>query len=395
MVAGEGPVISAPTGSYGGTPQRVAYGPGCVGALGEVLADLGVERAMVVTGPTVAGLPILDAVLGATGSCDVSVFAGSKPHGPRGAARKGLAAARDGGAQALVSLGGSSPVEVARGIALLAGTGRDFDDLAGDHAFQPGGARRTDTVPVIAITTTLSQAEFSNVVGVTNEETGEKQLFFDDGLMPAHVLLDGELTLHTPRRLWLSTGIKALDTAIDLYLQHADEQAFWDPLLLRAIRQLVHLLPASAGRPRDVTVRQQLQLAAWMALFPRFHLPVDSSVPDGVPWFGAAARHQLGGLLGLAHGELGGIILPHALQFHLAETRERQEQLAVALDLRTAEQLHDRLRQLVDGLALPTDLSSVDLTDAQLDAVVRACVSEQPAFAGREADMRQTLERMR
>lgn len=389
-----GPTI-APTGTYRGTPQRVAFGPGSVAGLGQALQALDVQRAMVVTGPTVASLPILDTVLESAGSCELHVFAGSRPHGPRGAAREGLAAARDCGAEALVSLGGSSPVEVARAIALLAGTGADFEELAGQSRFLPGTDQRTDTWPVISITTTLSQAEFSNVVGVTDERTGEKQLFFDDGLMPRHVFLDGELALHTPQRLWLSTGIKALDTAIDLFLQHGAEQPFWDPLLLRAIRALVDLLPASADRPDDVGVRQELQVSAWMALFPRFHLPLDHAVPDGVPWFGAAARHQLGGLLGLPHGELGGIILREALRFHLDETRGRQLQLAAALSLDSVEELHDRLHHLVADLGLPTDLGAVDLTDAQLEAVVAACVSEQPAFAGQEDQVRQSLENLR
>jgi alcohol dehydrogenase class IV len=376
-------------GAYSGTPQHVRFGPGAVAELPDVLALLGAQRPLVVTGPTVAGSPVLAAVQESLAGIDVHVFAGSRPHGPRECSRRGLTQARAHNADVLVSVGGSSPVEVARGIALLLGTGKDFDDLA-DHP-RPG---RTQTIPVIAVTTTLSQAEFSNVVGVTNEASGEKQLFFDDGIMPACVVLDAQLTLHTPARLWLSTGVKALDTAIDIFLHFRGVQPFWDSLLLDAVAGLGRLLPACERDADDLGVRQQLQVAAWQGIFPRFHLPVDEAVPRGTPWFGAVARHQLGGVVGAPHGELGGVILPWALRFHAEESQGRQERLAGAFGSTSVQALADDIAALVASLGLPTRLRELGVERRHLDVVAANMAREQPAYAQRHAEMLVALQAM-
>lgn len=382
-------LTAPPQGRYAGTPQRVSFGLGSLEGLGGALDELGVSRALLVCGPTVAATPMPAAAQAAAPGCELVLYPGSRAHGPREASRQGLLAAREAEAEAVVSLGGSSPVEVARGIALLHGTGKDFDDLQ-DHP-RPGS---TTTWPVLAVTTTLSQAEFSNVVGVTNEGTGEKQLFFDDGIMPRHVFLDGELTRYTPERLWLSTGVKALDTGIDIFLQFSATQPFFDALLLDAVSRLVELLALSKDDPEDLGVRQQLQVAAWMAIFPRFHLPVDEAVPRGVPWFGAVARHQLGGLVRAPHGELGGVILPEALVFHLEDAGDRQEALAGALGHATHAELVDGIRDLVAALGLPTRLRDLGVTPEHLPIVVDNITKEQPAFAGRRPEMTVALERM-
>jgi alcohol dehydrogenase class IV len=311
------------------------------------------------------------------------------PHAPREAARAGLRAAREAGAEALISLGGSSPVDVTKGIALLAGTGRDFRDLPGHP--RPGA---TPTLPLIHITTTLSCSEFTNVVGITNEETGEKELWFDSGMLSRYVIIDGELTRYTPEALWLSTGVKALDTTIDIFLQHLDEQPFWDPMSLRAAAGLVDLLPRSKQMPEDLAIRQRLQIAAWMGVFPRFHLPADKSARAATWWFGAAVRHQLGGMFRVPHGELAGIILREALVFHLSESRAREGALAAALVFGSPEEMHAWIPRMVAELGLPTRLREVGVGRAQLPTVVDHIVKEVPALERRKSEVAAALERM-
>lgn len=378
-----------PHGSWPGSPQSVTFGPGCLEGLGDALARLSVRRALVVTGPTVAASPLLQRLLATAGSCDMTVFDGSVPHAPRTAARRGLEALESADADAVVTLGGSSPVDVARGILLLHATRKDFDDLR-DHP-RPG---RTAMLPLICVTTTLSQAEFSNVAGITDDVTGEKELFFDWGLMPRQVFLDATMTTETPERLWLSTGIKALDTTIDIFLQFLDEQPFWDGLSLAAAARLFDLLPRSARDPEDVDVRQRLQVAAWMGEFPRFHLPVDRSVPAASHWFGAAARHQFGGMYGVPHGELAGVILRGALEFHLEQTLARQRMLAGALGLKGEGNLHEAIPKFVESLQLPSTLGDLGIDASRLGEVVEAVVSEEPGLEERRGEMVAVLERM-
>lgn len=374
---------AAPHGVYPGTPQKVVFGPGTISDLAGHLAELGVKRPMIVCGSTVAASPLVDQVRSATGLPDVHVFAGGRPHAPRSAIRNGLKAFRECGADSLISVGGSSPVEVMRGIALLDATGLDFEELL-DYPRMG----HTPMVPLIAVTTTLSQAEFSYVGSATNDDgAGEKFLWFDWGLMPKLVILDAELTIHTPERLWLSTGIKALDTSVDLYMEFLRPQPFWDGLLNQAIPELVHLLRQSRENPESIEIRQRLQVAAWCGEFPRFHLPADLSLPKASRWFGAVARHQLGGKYDIPHGELAGIIFPSALRFHADECAVRQDALARILGGSDRFDLPSIFADLVEALGLPTKLTDVGVPRSDYDSIVEAMLHEDVIYGADPAQL--------
>jgi alcohol dehydrogenase class IV len=375
---------AAPEGAYGGTRQRVTFGPGSLTGLRDVLDELNVGRCLLVSGRSIASGELGRAVAEHAGDRLAGVFDGTVAHAPRDAARAGHAALRDAKADGVVSVGGGSSVDVARGILLLEALG-DFANLPGDRALHD-----TPTLPFVAVPTTLSQAEYSYVAGITNEESEEKELYFDLGVMPDWVLLDAEATLHTPRTLWLSSGVKALDTSIDIYLQFLSSQPFWDPLALGAAADLVRLL-REAGDDRDVATRQRLLVAAWTGEYPRFHLPTDRNATPATRWFGAAARHQLGGRFRAPHSEISGVLLPASLAFHLDETRERQEALAVALGVDSAEQLPEHVRELVLSLGLPTTLGELGIGADQMPAVVEAIVNELPALGDRRDEMLRVL----
>jgi alcohol dehydrogenase class IV len=377
----------SPAGHFRGTPQQVIFGIGSIAQLPVALRKLGVSHGLIITGRTVGSSPLVDAVRKAAPDHPMDVFAGAEQHAPRESARRGAQAAREAGTDFLISLGGSSPVDVAKGVALLLGEGKDFDDIQ-----QRGKEEPTKTVPLICITTTLSQSEFSNVTGITNEATGEKQLYFDDGIMARYVFLDADTTVDTPERLWLSTGVKALDTTIDIYLQFTEPQPFWDPMLLQAAADLGSLLSKSKAHPSDRDTRQRLQVAAWMGEFPRFHLPIDTSVSSGRGWLGSAARHQLGGHFGLPHGEIAGVLLRHSLAFHADETEQKQLRLAEVLGESSLEGLYQRIQALVRGLGLPTRLRDMGVQKEQVAASATTIVSEQPRL-GSESAVAEHLQR--
>jgi alcohol dehydrogenase len=369
-----------PRGSYRGTRQRVIFGVGSILRLGEVLQESGVSRALVVMGPTVASTPLVDILRRSVGACRLEAYSGSREHAPQEACREGLRFAQDTKAECLISLGGSSPVDVAKGIAILSGERRDFDQIPQRAKPEP-----KTTMPLLCVTTTLSQSEFTNVAGITNEATGTKHQYSAAGILPACVFLDAGLTTFTPERLWLSTGVKALDTAINIYLLHKESQPFRDPLVLQAVRDLITLLPKSRARPGDLSVRQRLQLAAWMGAFPGFHLPVDSSVPTSRGWLGSAARHQIGAMFRARHGEIAGILISHALEFHLEDTRDRQQVLAETVGERGPDGLRRFLAELTAELGLPTRLREIGVDEDQLPTLAVAIVEEQSKLGSQEA----------
>jgi alcohol dehydrogenase class IV len=378
---------TSPTGDFVGRSQRVVFGPGSVGRLPEVLADLGVSAPLLVSGPTVAGSPVYDAVTSNLGGRRFTMFAASRAHAPRSAVEEGLDTFRSSWCDGVISVGGSSPVEVARAIVYF-----DAMDSKLPPAGFPSWVPSTRCAPLISVTTTLSQAEFSNVLGLTDDAAGTKALYFDHGLMPSCVLLDAELTTHTPPALWRGTGIKALDTTIDCLLQFQRPQPFWDGMLLTAARDIVHGLRVEADGSASVAERGALQVAAWQGIYPRFHLPLDGSVPRSRRWLGAALRHQLGGRYRSPHGELAGILLPASLRFHRDETAERQEELAAALGVDSLDALEAAIAALVTSLGLPSRLSELGVGSEALDLVVEAVVDEEPSLGDRRAEIGALVE---
>src|SRR5439155_24027016 len=175
------------------------------------------------------------------------------------------------------------------------------------------------------IPTTLSAAEFSHLAGVTNESGGQpiKAGFVDVAVMPRVVLLDPALTLETPLPLWLSTGIRALDHAVEtLYAPGA--HPINDVLALEAIRRLFAWLPRSMAGPDDLDARTELQIASWMSFFGETNTPMGLSHNLG---------RRIGATYNVPHGITSCITLPHVMR-HLAHRHTAAlAGIARALDL--------------------------------------------------------------
>src|SRR5690606_19533189 len=131
------------------------------------------------------------------------------------------------GADGLVTLGGGSPLEIARSVAAL-----DVATLDGDSL--EGRVRRANPDPLIAISTTLSQAEFSKTFGFRTP-AGVKEVRTHPRLGPDYVILDADLAMHTPTSLWISSGVKALDTALAVLCSSLSMQASMREIVLRGI----------------------------------------------------------------------------------------------------------------------------------------------------------------
>ncbi|KAH7902932.1 hypothetical protein BJ138DRAFT_1168721, partial [Hygrophoropsis aurantiaca] len=181
------------------------------------------------------------------------------------------------GADIIVAVGGGSPVDAVKAIIYYIQQ-------------ETGGA----FVKQIAIPTTLSAAEYTILSGFTNEQ-GHKTTVMAQELVPAAVILDAELTLATPERLWLCTGMRAVDHAVE-NLYRAIVPFPLKMFCYSAIADLFRYLPISKANPQDVHARQMLQLASWMSLWP---LKMDVF---GALGLSHSLGHKLGATYGIPHG---------------------------------------------------------------------------------------------
>lgn len=208
----------------------------------------------------------------------------------------------------------------------------------------------------LAVPTTLSGAEFTPTAGVTDTEANLKRGLRDVSAAPRVVLLDPEVTAPTPQRLWLATGIRALDHAVETIWAPEDDP-ITHLLAARAIVGLRTSLPACRDRPDDLDARERAQLAAWCAAL-------------GLAGSTMGPSHQLGRLLGatfgVPHGITSCLFLPPTIEWQLGQRPELVRELPEPFGVESPDRVGRACRDFISGLGLPTDLQAAGLDRAAL-----------------------------
>ena len=225
----------------------------------------------------------------------------------------------------------------------------------------------------IAIPTTLSMAELSGLAGFSTEGGREKTGLGAPELLPAAVFYDAVLAVHTPMRLWLSSGIRAVDHAVEAILAPGSHP-FSDTLALEGLRRLRAGLLATEAEPSDLEARTGSQIGAWFS----FTLPGASA---------AGLSHTLGKRLGSRHGIPHGVtsclLLPPVMRYLAPDTAVAQARIAEALGVDTrgldveelAGRAADAVSDLIARLGLPQHLSAYGLAEDDLLEAVRPVAS--------------------
>jgi alcohol dehydrogenase class IV len=383
--------------------ERVIFGAGTVAQLGPELDRLGCQRAFVITGTTIATkTDLLTRVQTILGPRCVGIFYPMSQHTPRPDVIAAATQAREAKADILVSLGGGSPVDGTKGVALCLAEGVvTGDQLDAYRVRGPRGMRfnpqyKGQPVPHIAVTSTLSAGEFTSGVGITDPARGVKEGFGAAQFVPRVVILDPELTVHTPAWLWASTGMRAVDHAVER-LYSPKHNPLSDTLCQQALRFLFRYLPRATRDPQDLDARLHCQLGAWMSIIGF------ATVRTGISH---AIGHQLGGHCHVPHGQTSCIMLPHAMEFNLPVAADRLALVAEAagLEMRqmTTEQAAraaiDAVRRFIGELDCPMRLRDVGVQEHDFSVLAEAVLEEVPMMENPRpisgvADVIELLER--
>ncbi len=304
--------------------ENVIFGAGKVESLGRELARRGAKRALIVTGKTLGRSKLLDKVKAAAGPALAGVFTGAAQHVPSKTVTELVAEARRVDADAMVSFGGGSPIDTVKNAAMALMDGHD-----GTRTIDQGVVTEKTVgreILHIAIPTTLSAGEFTPGGGVTNEATKVKGGVADPRLQAKVVILDPALTVETPAWLWASTGMRALDHAVE-GIYSTRHQIVTDTLAARAIAMLNgHLLPSLQTHGDDeLEHRTQCQLAAWLSIFGMTNTRAGIS---------HALGHQIGPYWNVPHGVTSCITLPHVMRFMAGIAADRFGAIAEGFGVR-------------------------------------------------------------
>jgi alcohol dehydrogenase len=349
--------------------ETVIYGPGKIARVSRELSRRSVNRALIVTTKTLGRSKLLDQLKEAIGPALAGVFSETSQHVPSKTVVALVNEARRVKADSFVSFGGGTPIDTAKGAAMVMLGGK-----------MPGGAApeapAAADFPQIAIPTTLSAGEFTPFAGMTDEQTREKGGVGDPRLQPRAVILDPEVTLETPAWLWAGTAMRALDHAVEsIYSsRHAPVS---DALASRAIALLIGNLKPSQQTAGEEQLyhRGQCQLAAWMSIFGAINTRFGIS---------HALGHQIGPAWDVPHGFTSCITLPHAMRFMAEISPESFGPIADGLGVRFdpdnpragALECSDRVAQFISQFEVPSRLREVKVPRAELSRIAATVLQE-------------------
>jgi len=336
-------------------PRVIHWGPGSVSSLAAELERLKARRpALVTTRSLVAEGRLAGVVRHAMGSAEPAVTVVVSQHAPLAQVDSAFKEAAAADVDGVVSFGGGSPIDSAKMLAVR------LADRAG-HAERG--------LPHVALPTTLSAAELAAGAGYT-DEAGNKAGMRDPRLLPDAVIYDAELTLATPMTLWLSTGIRALDHAVEGFLADG-EHPFSDVMALEAIKRLFDSLPKAKASPADTGVRTENQLAAWFS----FTLPAQSA--GGLSH---VMGKQIGARHGIPHGVTSCLLLPHVVRYLENRMPDRVAQLAGATGPDAAARIHG----LIESLGLPQHIADYRIGEPELSRAAAELAGKFPVEDLRE-----------
>ena len=351
-------------------PTRVVFGAGTVRDVGLECKRLGVERAVIVTDKILREkTDVVTRVQQALGARLAGIYDGVVPDTSVQTIDRGAAFAKEKGCDGVISVGGGSSIDTAKGMAIVLTMGGTIRDHQGSQSL---GKKQTTHIAVP--TTAGTGSEVSQYAVVKDVDAHEKMHYADDHIVPDAAVLDPELTLGMPRGLTAATGADALTHAIEAY-QSINRNPMSDALALGAIRLIAEHLPRACEDGSDLAARGQMLVAANLAGM-AFNV-------SGVGLVHAMA-HIVGARYGVHHGTANAICLPHVMRFNADELGPRLRDIAGALGVEiaglsieaAAQAAADAVARLQARIGLPAHLREVGVPENELDACAEQSLSD-------------------
>ena len=304
------------------TVPHIVFRPGAAARLAEAAGPAlsGAERILFVTDPGVRKAGLCDgaiAGLEAAGKT-ITVFDQVEADPPELMVEACARAGREAEAQAVVALGGGSPMDTAKVANLLIATDQPLRDMFGVEQVKGRGLPL-----VLAPTTAGTGSEVTNVAVITTTE-GAKRGVAAGPLYADMAILDPELTLGLPAHITAYTGVDAMVHAIEAYTNRRSKNPVSDALALAALKKLHGSILRAVNDGGDDEARGDMLLGAMLA-----GQAFSNSPCAGVH----AMAYPLGGLFHVPHGLSNSVVLPPVLKFNAPEAGDQYAEIAAHLGL--------------------------------------------------------------
>jgi alcohol dehydrogenase class IV len=349
-------------------PTKVVFGEGTLRELPMEIETLG-QKAILVTDQGLIATGLVEQAQEIMGSALAGTFSDVPQDSGMEVVDQGTAYAKSAGADVVVSLGGGSVIDTAKGMCILMKEGGSMRDYEGMQMLT-----RLQTPHIVIPTTAGTGSEVTSGAVILDREQGQKIINFEYFNTPRVAILDPKLTIGLPPHLTASTGMDAMTHAVESYVS-LQRNPISDAAALHAIRLIVQYLPSAVDDGTNLVARGQMQIAALVAGW---------AFSNAMVGLVHAMAHSLGALCGIPHGQANGILLPHVMAYNLEEVPELLGDIAVAMgaarygdDPQVAGRAAvDATHELLNKIGLTQVLRDLNVDQAQLKECAELSMSD-------------------
>ncbi|MCI1901371.1 MAG: iron-containing alcohol dehydrogenase [Bifidobacteriaceae bacterium] len=359
--------------------QNAYFGRGAIAEVPNCAKSMGLTKAFIVTGPVLTRVGTVAKVTDLLDAAGVGyvTYTDIAPNPPIEDITKGVAAFKASGADFIIGLGGGSPQDACKAIGIIAAN-PEFADVSSLEGLSP---TKNPSVPIFGIPTTAGSAsETTDYYVVTDEAAERKWVAVDPHCMPIVAFVDPDLMDGMPRHLKVASGLDCLTHAIESYI-NPDAWALTEALSKKSFELTAANLAKSADG--DKVAGEMMGYSSFIAgmAFSNVGLGLVHSM-----------AHQLGGRLGVDHGEANGILLAKVMEFNKEFTGEKYRDIANAFGVADAytgelasvrEEAITAVHDFALSLGNPATISEVGAKEEDLQplaeaAFIDACLPGNP-----------------
>lgn len=363
---------------------EIIFGRGSLSQLGESVIRIGASKVFLVSDEGVMNAGWVDLAVHYLKSAGIEteIFSSLTTNPKDCEVAEGTLRYRESGCDGIVAVGGGSPTDVAKAIAILATNGGILQDYEGINKIS-----RPLPPMVIAPSTAGAGSEVSQFTIIVDTARKLKMSIISKSLVPDIAIVDPELVQTMDAKLAAATGLDAFTHGIESYVSRAATP-------LTDIHALKSIQLASRNLRQAVTVRHDMEANTNMSM---------ASLTAGLAFSNAilgathAMTHQVDGLIDQHHGETNASILPHVMEFNLSACPERFRDIAEAMGeqvtgmstMAAAEQSVVAVQQLITDIGLAKGLRDIGLSDEFIpllskNALNDACLVTNPRQADQD-----------
>jgi alcohol dehydrogenase len=362
-------------------PTVSLMGVGCAQETGPQAKALGATKLLIVTDAGLSKMGVADNIKTLLEQAGLSavVFDGAEPNPTDTNVHDGVKVYQDNGCDGIVSLGGGSSHDCAKGIGMVIGNGghiRDFEGVNKSTRPMP---------PFLAINTTAGTAsEMTRFCIITNTDTHVKMAIVDWRCTPNIAINDPKLMVGMPPALTAATGMDALTHSVEAYVSTI-ATPITDACAIKAIELIAeHLRPAVANGD-NMEARDGMAYAEYLA---------GMAFNNASLGYVHSMAHQLGGFYNLPHGVCNAILLPAVCEFNMIANPKRFAKIAAAMgenisglsDVDAAAAAIAAIRRLSADVGIPSGLKALNVKEQDLKTMAQnaqkdACMLTNPRKA--------------